>query len=103
MNKIFSCEIAEIHKRYSREDEPSVRFEVFTAVTMKNSVFWDIKPSSYLLGTLLRLCFREQPVHSLQGFHGILPSAGMSRSVTLGIADVSEEYTTSIRVTRVGE
>jgi hypothetical protein len=27
-----------------------VRFEVFTAITMKNAVFWDIKPSSYLIG-----------------------------------------------------
>jgi hypothetical protein len=25
-------------------------FEVFTAVTVKNVVFWDIKPSSYLTG-----------------------------------------------------
>jgi hypothetical protein len=28
-----------------------LRFEVFTAVTMKNVVFWDIKPSSYFTGT----------------------------------------------------
>jgi hypothetical protein len=24
--------------------DPSVRFEVFTAVTMKNGVFWDVTP-----------------------------------------------------------
>jgi hypothetical protein len=28
------------HKHYS----PGVRFEVFTAVTMKNCVFWDVTP-----------------------------------------------------------
>jgi hypothetical protein len=28
----------------------NVRFEVLTAVTMKNVVFWDMKPSSYLTG-----------------------------------------------------
>jgi hypothetical protein len=29
-----------------------VRFEVFTAVTMKDVVFWDIKPSSYFTGDI---------------------------------------------------
>jgi hypothetical protein len=27
---------------------PVLRFEVFTAVTMKNAVFWDIKPQFIL-------------------------------------------------------
>jgi hypothetical protein len=27
-----------------------LRFEVFTAVTMKNAVFWDTEPRSYLVG-----------------------------------------------------
>jgi hypothetical protein len=41
-----------------------MRFEVFTAVTMKNAVFWDIKPSSYFTGdTLLR--YRAQPVNAM--------------------------------------
>jgi hypothetical protein len=36
-----------------------VRFEVFTAVTIKNVVFWDIKPSSYLTRDTLRLRYRD--------------------------------------------
>jgi hypothetical protein len=32
-----------------------VRFEVFTAVAMKNAVFWDIKISSYLIGNITSL------------------------------------------------
>jgi hypothetical protein len=42
-----------------------VRFEVFTARTMKNVVFWDIKPSSYLTGDTLRLRYRAQPVNAM--------------------------------------
>jgi hypothetical protein len=41
------------------------RFEVFTAVTMKNVVFWDIKISSYLTGDTLRLLYRDQPVYAM--------------------------------------
>jgi hypothetical protein len=32
-----------------------VRSEFFTAVTMKNAVFWDIKTSSYFTGDTLHL------------------------------------------------
>jgi hypothetical protein len=39
----------------------NVRFEAFTAVTMKNVVVWDINPSSYLTGDTLGLCYRAQP------------------------------------------
>jgi hypothetical protein len=42
-----------------------VRFEVFTAVTVKNVVFWDIKPSSYLTGDTLRLRYRAHPVNAM--------------------------------------
>jgi hypothetical protein len=42
-----------------------VRFEVFTAVTMKNAVFWDIKLSSYLTGDTLLLRYRAQPVNDM--------------------------------------
>jgi hypothetical protein len=42
-----------------------VRFEVFTAVTMKNGIFWDIKPSSYLTVDILRLHYRAQPVKTM--------------------------------------
>jgi hypothetical protein len=42
-----------------------VRFEVFTALTVKNVVFWDIKPSSYFTGDTLRLRYRVQPVNSM--------------------------------------
>jgi hypothetical protein len=31
-------------KSYRGEKIQSVRFEVFTAVTMKNGVFWDVTP-----------------------------------------------------------
>jgi hypothetical protein len=39
--------------------------EVFTAVTMKNAVFWDIKPSSYFTGDTLLLHYRVQPVNAM--------------------------------------
>jgi hypothetical protein len=42
-----------------------VRFEVFTAVAMKNAVLWDIKPSSYLTGDTLPLRYRVQPVNAV--------------------------------------
>jgi hypothetical protein len=42
-----------------------VRFEVSTAVTMKNVVFCDIKPSSYFTGDTLRLRYRVQPVNAM--------------------------------------
>jgi hypothetical protein len=42
-----------------------VRFEVFTAVTTENAVFWDIKPSSYFTGDTLRLRYRAQPVNAM--------------------------------------
>jgi hypothetical protein len=41
-----------------------VRFEVFTAMIMKN-VFWDIKPSPYFTGDTLRLHYRAQPVNAM--------------------------------------
>jgi hypothetical protein len=34
--------------------------EVFTAVTMKNAVFWVLKPSSYLIGDTFLLRYRAQ-------------------------------------------
>jgi hypothetical protein len=39
---------------------------------MKNVVFWDIKPSSYLTGDTLFLRYRAQPVNlcKICGFHG---------------------------------
>jgi hypothetical protein len=48
-----------------RETDLEVRSEVFTAVTMKNGVFWDIEPSSYLKEDTLRLRFRAQPVNAM--------------------------------------
>jgi hypothetical protein len=41
------------------------RFEGFTAVIMRNSVFWDIKASSYLTGDTLPLRYRAQPVNAM--------------------------------------
>jgi hypothetical protein len=41
-------------------------FEVFTAVTMKNVVFWDIKPQFILhRKNTIRLGFRAQPVNAM--------------------------------------
>jgi hypothetical protein len=42
-----------------------LRLEVFTAVTMKNAVFWDMKPSSYFTGNTLPLRYRAQPVNAM--------------------------------------
>jgi hypothetical protein len=45
--------------------ENIVRFDVFTAVTMKNAVFWNIKTFSYLIGETLRFGYRAQPVNAM--------------------------------------
>jgi hypothetical protein len=42
-----------------------VRFEVLTAVAMENAVLWNIKPSTYLKGHTLRLCYKVQPVNAM--------------------------------------
>jgi hypothetical protein len=42
-----------------------VRFEIFTVVTIKNSVFWYIKLSSYLTGNTLLLHYGAQPVNAV--------------------------------------
>jgi hypothetical protein len=42
------------------------RFEVFMAVTMKNAVFWDINPRSYLIGNTLSLRSRPQSVTAMK-------------------------------------
>jgi hypothetical protein len=48
------------------ENKPrDVRFEVFTAVTMKYVVLWDTKPSSYFTGDTLHLHYRDQPVYDM--------------------------------------
>jgi hypothetical protein len=58
---------------------------------MKNAVFWDMKPSFYLTGSTLLLCYRAQ-------------SSGILARVDLIRVDVSEERITSIiRVTRNGK
>jgi hypothetical protein len=41
-----------------------VRFEVFAAVIVKNIVFWDMKPSSYLTGNTI-LLYRARPVNAM--------------------------------------
>jgi hypothetical protein len=45
--------------------DKAVRFEVSTAVPMKNAVFWDIKLHSYFTGDTLRLHYRVQPVNAM--------------------------------------
>jgi hypothetical protein len=46
-------------------DLAHVKFAVFTVVTMKNSVFWDIKPSSYFTEDTLLPRYRAQPVNAM--------------------------------------
>jgi hypothetical protein len=59
-------EMLHIEKKRKQHNYKSlVRFEVFTAVTMKNAVFWDIKPSSYFTGDTLRLRYRVKPVNAM--------------------------------------
>jgi hypothetical protein len=48
-----------------KEIDEDVIFEVFTAMTVKNPVFWDIKASSYLTGNTLLLHYRGQPVNAM--------------------------------------
>jgi hypothetical protein len=42
-----------------------LRFQVLTAVTMKNGVIWDIKSSSYLTGDTLHLHDSAQLVNAM--------------------------------------
>jgi hypothetical protein len=41
------------------------KIEVFTAVTIKNAVFWDIKPRLYFTGDTFRIHYRVQPVNAM--------------------------------------
>jgi hypothetical protein len=41
-----------------------IRFQVPTAETMKNVVFWGIKSSSYCTEDILRLRYTSQPVNA---------------------------------------
>jgi hypothetical protein len=74
-----------------------LRFDVFTAVTMKNAVFWDIKPSSYLAEDALHLRYIAQPVNAMQDLRFSrrriwkMPSPGMWHCVSLIRTDVSGE------------
>jgi hypothetical protein len=54
-----------IKRDFQTMKERNVRFGVFTAVTMKNAVFLDIKPSPYLTGNTLLLRYRAQPVNAV--------------------------------------
>jgi hypothetical protein len=45
----------------SRKQKKEMKDLRFTAAT-KNSVFWDIEPSSYFTGNTLHLLYRAQPV-----------------------------------------
>jgi hypothetical protein len=63
---IMRQKIARVHKRTQKIiKRRNVTFEVFTAVAMKNGVFWDIKPSSYFTGDTLHLRYRVQQVNPM--------------------------------------
>jgi hypothetical protein len=55
------CGGDEIPKR----EDIIVRFEVFTSVTMKNAVFWDIRTQFLPYKSTLRLRYRIQPVNPI--------------------------------------
>jgi hypothetical protein len=42
-----------------------VTSEAFTAVAMKNAVFWDVNTQFYLTGDTLRLRYRTHPVNAM--------------------------------------
>jgi hypothetical protein len=44
----------------------ALRFEVFTAVTMKIVVFWDTETISYFKGDTLHLYYSVQPVNAIK-------------------------------------
>jgi hypothetical protein len=46
-------------------EESYVRLEVFTALTMKNTVFWNLKSSSYLTGDKFHHRYRAQPANAM--------------------------------------
>jgi hypothetical protein len=48
-----------------KADDEYVRFEVFTVVSMKNVVFWDIKNPVRTSQETLLLCYRAQPVNAV--------------------------------------
>jgi hypothetical protein len=41
------------------------RYEILTAVTMKNAFFWDIKAQFALTGDTLHFGYRDQPVNAM--------------------------------------
>jgi hypothetical protein len=102
-------------KHYFSATEPSrqcyIRFEVYTGVTMKNAVFWDIKTKFlphkkyYVSGRcevftavpMKNAAFWEHSSYRKQ-------SSGMLSRMALVRTDVLEELSASIiRVTRVGK
>jgi hypothetical protein len=56
----FGNSPAELKDTVTGTSESKVRFEISTAVTMKNVVFWYIKPSSYFTGNTFHLHYRVQ-------------------------------------------
>jgi hypothetical protein len=48
-----------------RVNVDSARFEVSTAVTMTNTVFWDIRTQFILHRDTIRLHYRVQPVNAM--------------------------------------
>jgi hypothetical protein len=40
----MNAEVTKLNYELYQEKNLQVRFEVFTAVTMKNAVFWDVTP-----------------------------------------------------------
>jgi hypothetical protein len=54
-------------KRESADKALLVRSEVFTAVTTKNGVFWNVKLRSYPTANRLRLRYKSQPVNAMYG------------------------------------
>jgi hypothetical protein len=53
------------HESYYAKNLHIGTFEVFTAVTMENAVFWNKEPNSYFTGATLLLRYRAQPVNAM--------------------------------------
>jgi hypothetical protein len=66
-----------LHKTLCAEDLILVRFEVFTAVTMKKAVFWDVAPCRYGVN---RRFGGTYPFH-LQGRREIIRKSAREASV----------------------
>jgi hypothetical protein len=107
------CKICRLFPNKGETWHTYVRFEVFTAVTMKKGVFWDVTPcgscknlsSWHTYLSVSRKSFQKSRKERLNIFYNKkMPSSGMLHRLALVRTGVSEErIATIIRVARIGE